>query len=213
VLLDVLAELLRLLHPLLPFVTEEIWGKLPEAIHAPGELLITQRYPSGSETGADTEKLEKIEADFTFLQELTRSIRTLRSECTIAPEKKLRALVRSDRADIAASNDALICLLAGLSGITAVSASDQSAAPDGAVASAGAGFEAFLFIAEVVDMDILKAKWARELEKDKKFIAGLKSKLGNENFLKNAPADLAEAERVKLAEAENHAKKLEAYLR
>jgi valyl-tRNA synthetase len=62
-------------------------------------------------------------------------------------------------------------------------------------------------------MDILKAKWARELEKDKKFIAGLKSKLGNENFLKNAPADLAEAERVKLAEAENHAKKLEAYLK
>ncbi|MDR1149916.1 MAG: valine--tRNA ligase, partial [Spirochaetaceae bacterium] len=186
VLLDVLAELLRLLHPLLPFVTEEIWGKLPEGIHAPGELLITQRYPSGSETGADIEKLEKIEADFTFLQELTRSIRTLRSECTIAPEKKPRALVRSDRADIVASNNALICLLAGLSGITAVSASDQSAAPDGAVASAGAGFEVFLFIAEHVDMDILKAKWARELEKDKKFIAGLKSKLGNENFLKNA---------------------------
>jgi valyl-tRNA synthetase len=216
VLLDVLAELLRLLHPLLPFVTEEIWSKLPEEIHASGELLITQCYPSGEEAAADKEKnveIENVEKNFTFLQELVRSIRTLRSECTISPEKKLRVSVRSDRADIIDSNSGLICLLAGLSGITTIPLSDQSAAPEGSVAIAGTGFEAFLFIAEVVDMALLKAKWAREFEKDKKFIAALNAKLSNENFLKNAPAKLVEAEAAKLAEAEKHAGKLEAYLK
>ncbi|MDR0410029.1 MAG: valine--tRNA ligase [Spirochaetaceae bacterium] len=210
VLLNVLTELLRLLHPLLPFVTEEIWSKLPEEIHGTGELLITQRYPSGVvETDANAERAEKIEKNFAFLWELVRSMRTLRSECAIAPEKKLRAVIRTENPDLTAANSALICLLAGLNEITPI-ACDQSATE--AVAIAGSGFEVFLFIAEAVDMDLLRAKWTRELEKDKKFINVLKTKLNNENFLKNAPAALAEAERAKLSETEKHAEKLEAYL-
>ncbi|MDR2658883.1 MAG: valine--tRNA ligase [Spirochaetaceae bacterium] len=216
VLLNVLAELLRLLHPLLPFVTEEIWGKLPEEIRADRELLITQRYPSG-DCGPVCADGEKIESDFAFLRDLVRSIRTLRSECTIAPEKRLRAVVRTGRADIIESNRDLICLLAGLSEISLETASFVSempeTGPEDSIALAGADFEAFLFIAEVVDMDLLKSKWSRELEKEMRFIGGLKVKLDNENFLRNAPAELAGAEKRKLTDAEARAEKIAGYLK
>jgi valyl-tRNA synthetase len=208
VLLDVLASSLRLLHPFLPFVTEEIWGKLPGELNGGGPL-ITQPYPQGGETSASDQKNE---SDFEFLKELVRAIRTLRSECTIAPEKKLRAAVAVDAAcaPFIASNSGLVCLLAGLSELTTGQAGHT--APPGAIALSGPGFEAFLYIAEVVDMTLLKAKWTRELEKDRKFAASLKAKLENENFLKNAPAELAEAEKRKLTETEKRAEKLEGYL-
>jgi valyl-tRNA synthetase len=209
VLLNVLAETLCLLHPFLPFVTEEIWGKLPEETRGGGTLLIGQAYPQG---GAASRSEEKTERDFAFLQELVRAIRTLRSECTIPPEKKLRALVSPDKqyADFLESNRALVCLLAGLSDIAYTG---TAARPAGAIAIAANGFDAFLFIAEVVDMALLKAKWTRELEKDMKFIAALKAKLENANFVKNAPAELVEGEKQKLHLAEQHAGKLQEYLK
>jgi valyl-tRNA synthetase len=214
VLLDVLSQSLRLLHPLLPFVTEEIWGKLPAEARGAGGLLLTQRYPSG---GAGTADGEKTERDFAFLQELIRSIRTLRSECTVPPEKKLRAAVRSSHADLIAANCGLVCLLAGLSAIeTLIPPAGGEDKDDGqmagAIALTGLGFEAFFYIAEAVDMALLAAKWTRELEKDKKFIASLAAKLSNENFLKNAPAALVEAERNKLSEAEERVRKVTGYL-
>ncbi|MDR3356267.1 MAG: valine--tRNA ligase [Spirochaetaceae bacterium] len=208
VLLDVLQSALRLLHPFLPFVTEEIWGKLPPEARGGGGLLISQAYPRYLEPGPSDDKTEN---DFAFLQELVRAVRTLRSECTIAPEKKLRAAVAADKryAPFLAANRALVCLLAGLGELTDRPAQDR---PAGTVALAGPGFEAFLFIAEAVDMDLLKAKWTRELEKDRKFTASLKAKLGNENFLKNAPPELVACEKEKLRGAERHAEKLSAYL-
>ncbi|MDR0878449.1 MAG: valine--tRNA ligase, partial [Treponema sp.] len=101
VLLDVLASSLRLLHPLLPFVTEEIYSYLPNEVKASGTdgsgepaLLITSPYPEYDEKRNDPEG----EANFAFLQDLVRMVRTLRSECTITPDKKIRILVRIEGA-------------------------------------------------------------------------------------------------------------------
>jgi valyl-tRNA synthetase len=222
VLLDVLAESLRLLHPLIPFVTEEIYGKLPNVPE--GQQLILAPYPSYTAERAAPEA----EENFRFLQELVTAVRTLRSECTLTPDKRIRVLVRAENRGAAAlrENAALVKLLAGLGELEIIESSPgrgragEASSPEtgesavkGAIALAGTGFEAFVFIAGAVDTGMLRQKFSRELEKDRKFITSLEAKLANENFLKNAPPELVEAEKLKLAEGRVRTGKLESYIR
>ncbi|MDL2230140.1 class I tRNA ligase family protein, partial [Treponema sp. OttesenSCG-928-L16] len=220
VLLDVLAESLKLLHPLLPFVTEEIYGKLPNT----GGLLITAPYPEYAENRDDLQA----ERAFSSLQELVRMVRTLRSECTITPDKKIRVLVRLSPAYVHGTflreQGELIKLLAGI-GILEIADIDGGASPGGAAGTAafvrpagsiglvGSGFEAFVYIADAVDMAALKQKFSKDLEKDRKFITGLRAKLANEQFINNAPAELVEGEKKKLEDALIRAEKTESYIR
>ncbi len=207
VLLDVLAESLRLLHPLLPFVTEEIYGKLPNV--PDGELLITARYPQFDEA-RDNQPEEK---KFALLQELVRMVRTLRSECTVTADKKLKVRVRAEgeQEQTLKQNESLVKLLAGIGELEIDTA--QIARPAGSIGLAGSGFEVFIFIAEAVDIAALKQKFNKELERDIKFIQGLDAKLQNGQFIKNAPPELVAGERIKLEEARKRTGKLESYLR
>ena len=212
VLLDVLAESLRLLHPLLSFVTEEIYSKLPNV--AGGELLITAGYPVYKPERDDS----KAEKSFGFLQELVRMIRTLRSECTVAPEKKIRVLARiKEEGDFRflSENAALVKLLAGIGelDIAQVDTRSPPEKPAGSIGLAGAGYEAFVYIAEAVDMNVLRQKFTKELERDQKFAQNLKARLANESFVKNAPPELVEAEKLKLEEAIARTSKIASWLK
>jgi valyl-tRNA synthetase len=206
VLLEVLAESLRLLHPLLPFVTEEIYGKLPNT----NGLLLTAPYPQFDERRNYTEE----ERQFAFLQELVRMIRTLRSECTISPEKRLRVMVRlGDQLDrILRHNEALVKLLAGIGELEIEAIGGTGARPAGSIGMAASGFEIFVFIAEVVDISALKKKFNKDLERDRGFIKGLQTKLANEQFVKNAPAELVAAEKIKLEDGLARTAKIESWL-
>jgi valyl-tRNA synthetase len=202
VLLDVLAESLRLLHPFLPFVTEEIYGKLPNT----EGFLINAPYPEYDEKKNAPED----EKNFAFLQEIIRSIRTLRSECTIPPEKKIKVFIKTNFSDYIGENAALIKLLANIGDLETGNSVGER--PKQAIALAGTGFEAFVFIAESADIAYLKQKFSKELEKDRKFIDMVSKKLANENFIKNAPAPLIEEEKRKLEDALTRTKKIESYL-
>jgi valyl-tRNA synthetase len=214
VLLDVLAESLRLLHPLLPFVTEEIYGKLPPEVKTPAGssgLLITAPYPQYRPERDDP----RAEADLGFVQELVRMVRTLRSECTIAPDKKLRVLVRAGGGEAALlrENAPLIKLLAGVGELEIRDGQGGFTRPAGSIGFVGGGFEAFVYIAGAADLGALKQKFSRDIEKDGKFIASLKAKLGNENFVKNAPPELVEEQRIKLEETLKRTEKLSSYIK
>jgi valyl-tRNA synthetase len=213
VLLDVFAESLRLLHPLLPLVTEEIYQKFPAELKrgklAGQELLITAPYPRFEEGRADP----RGEANFAFLQELVRMVRTLRSECTIPPNRQIRVQVRpgADWEGVLRDNADLVKLLAGI-GELEIAPPRAEMRPAASIGLAGTGFEAFVYIADAVDPAFLKQKFARELEKDGKFIASLQAKLANENFLKNVPPELAAEERRKLEDALKRTGKLWSYM-
>jgi len=210
VLLDVLEQSLRLLHPLLPFVTEEIYSKLPNV--KSGELLINASYPVYDDKLADKEA----EKDFGFLKELVRQVRTLRSECTIPPEKKIRVMARiRDERDLLflTANAPLVKLLSGISDLEIGKSVAGENKQKGSIALAGNGFEAFVFLADAVDMALLKQKFTKELERDLKYIGSLKAKLANEDFLKNAPPELVAEEKKKLEESFNRTGKLESYIR
>jgi valyl-tRNA synthetase len=206
VLLDLLAQSLRLLHPLLPFVTEELYGKLP---NISGELLVMAPYPVFDEKLNDKDA----ERNFVFLQELVRQIRTLRSECTIPPDRKLKVLVRTERNKLLEENAGLVKLLAGIGELEIENSQAHKERPAESIGLAGNEFEAFVYIAEAVDLKLLKQKFVKELEKDLKYINGVKSKLTNENFIKNAPPELVAGEKLKLEECLKKTGKLESYIR
>jgi valyl-tRNA synthetase len=208
VLLDVLAESLRLLHPLLPFVTEEIYGFLPNT----EGLLITAPYPKYREDRADSEA----EAEFDFAREIIRAVRTLRSECAVPPEKKIRvaARVNSARADALMKYAELAYMLANIGELAIETANDNGGnRPVGAIGAAGADFEVFAFIADAVDAEFLTRKFQKELDKSRRFIAQLQLKLSNRDFLQHAPPELVEGEKRKLSDAEARTEKLASYIR
>ena len=215
VLLDVLTQSLRLLHPLLPFVTEEIYQKLPNI----QGMLINSRYPEYDEKRRDSAQ----ERNFSSLQSLVSMARTLRSECGITPEKKLRAIVRAapEQEKVFGGNEGLIKLLAGIGELTVSGEGGGSSAggasggerPAGSIGMAGAGFEVFVFVAEAVDTAALKKKFANDLERDRKYIDALRAKLANEQFVKNAPPELVAEQKVKLEETLKRTEKLDNYLR
>jgi valyl-tRNA synthetase len=212
VLLDVLSKSLRLLHPLLPFVTEEICQKLPQAANAP--LLINSRYPEYDEKLSCPEE----EKNFSSLQSLVGMVRTLRSECGITPDKKLRVLVRSSAGDSGQDksfrqNEDLIKLLGGIGELEIASAGETAERPAGSIGMAGTGFEVFVFVAEAVDTAALKKKFSSDLERDRKYIEGLRAKLANEQFVKNAPAQLVEEQKTKLDETLKRTGKFTSYLK
>ncbi|MCL2801098.1 MAG: valine--tRNA ligase [Treponema sp.] len=207
ILLDVLAESLRLLHPLLPFVTEEIYGKLPNTQKE--KMLICAKYPEYNEKR--NSPIE--EKNFSALQSLVSLVRTLRSECGITPDKKLRVLVRAG-AELEKpfnENTELIKLLAGIGDLSIeISVKEK---PAGSIGMAASGFEVFVYVAEAVDTAALKKKFSNDLEKDHKYIQGLKNKLENEQFIKNAPPELVAEQKAKLEEALLRTEKFSNYIK
>ena len=213
VLLNVLEESLRLLHPLLPFVTEEIYRFLPENCVTGGkkkaDKLITAPYPLFSEERVDTCSEER----FTSLQEIVRLVRALRSECGIDPAFKIKVALfveKGSPAEAAKEKTDIICLLAGLSGVDFLENPKDKA--KGSIGTVGKGFEAFIVPGEGADPEKMVQKFKKELEKEEGNFSKLKGKLSNEKFVANAPAEVVEGEKEKLNEIQRRIEKLKAYV-
>ncbi|MDR0302828.1 MAG: valine--tRNA ligase, partial [Treponema sp.] len=175
----------------------------------PQALLINSRYPEYDEKFSCAEE----EKNFANMQSLVGMVRTLRSECGITPEKKLHVLVRAaqEQANPFRQNEGLIKLLAGIGDLQIEAAKEGR--PAGSIGMAGSGYEVFVFVAEAVDTQALKKKLSGDLERDLKYIDGLRAKLANEQFVKNAPASLVDEQRGKLEETLKRTEKLGNYLK
>jgi valyl-tRNA synthetase len=209
-LVSVLEESMRLLHPFMSFITEEIYGKLPAI---PGqtraEALIVASYPEETDARSHPDTA----AAFASLQELVRSVRPLRSEFTIPPAQRVRFSVRAE-ADFAhtaffAEHADLIELLA-----TAEQTGYGTDAPDrtGSVTLVGNGFEVYVYVRDAIDLDREVAKLRKELEKTERLLGQSEKKLENQGFLQNAGEEVIEKERGKLAEFSGKVEKIRAYL-
>lgn len=206
VLLHVLEESLRLLHPYLSFVTEEIYSKLPrQELGAHTGMLITAPYPLAQ----DSRKNSKVEKRFGVLQNLIRSMRALRIECGIAPDVKLDIallITPGSAAEVCGEKTDLIKLLAGVKEISFVTEK-----PSRAIGAVGDGFEAFILVTGNVDVGQLKARFAKEREKEQDFVTKTDAKLSGQ-FGKNAPAEVIQAEREKRDAAARRVEKLGMYI-
>lgn len=219
VLLNLLEENLRLLHPFIPFVTEEIYSKLPveqiaknrseaEKILSTSSycgMLICAPYPefvAERENAAVSERFE-------VLKDLIGKTRALRTECGLDPAAKLHLSIlieKNSAAEVCREKVDMISLLAGMREVDFVEKK-----PAKSIGTVGAGFEAFLLVDENVNTEQLKSRFEKEIESEKKFAQNSQKKLSG-NFATHASKDLVEEERRKLAAAQNRIEKLTSYL-
>ena len=202
--LDVLEESLRLLHPFLPFVTEEIYRMLP---NRRGDLIV-QKYPE-----ADASRLDPaLAAEFETVMEFVRLVRNLRSEFGIEPQKAVATSIRFEPGAAAAGSFPGWAPLAALL-VNGPDPEVVSSKPEASLALVGRGFEAYAKVKDAVDGAALAQKFRKEADKERAFADRVRAKLANESFLKSAPCEVVDKEREKLAEAERRAAKLEQYVK
>ncbi|MCK5155691.1 MAG: valine--tRNA ligase [Spirochaetales bacterium] len=205
-LLDILAESMRLLHPFISFVTEEIYQKLPNT----EGYVISEPYPVYMESRAD----DQAEYYFSTLQEVVKKIRTLKSEFSFPPEKKVRVVIKTDEGlgatKYLTEQKNLIARFVNASKLSFDH--EEALSTAGSVPIAGNGFEAFVFIRDAIDIPQEKAKLEKELIKVKKQLDNVEKKLKNNNFLKNAPAAVIEKEKGKEKEFGNKIMKIQDHL-
>ena len=205
ILINLLEESLRLLHPFLSFITEEIYQKLPNS----RENIITAPYPEEISSRNYIEVSEKFE----LLQDLIRGIRTIRSEFTIAPEKRIPIKVTMDSDFIA---DKMFTdhfnLIKSLTRASELSIDKVKPDTNGSIPVPGKGFETFIFISDIIDVPVEIAKLEKEGKKNDKLLNSTKGKLKNEKFLSNAPDEVVEKEKEKLNEFKERKIKIDGYL-
>ena len=196
VLLTVLRETMILLHPLMPFVTAEIWAALPGNDTPETEDIATQLYPPIRSACIKPDAAKDME----MIQGAISAIRTIRAELNIAPSLRLAAIIRpaSDEAKaVLDSHQYMITFLARLDTLT-VDASAE--APKASASQVAVGNEIIVPLTGAVDFTAEVARLDKELAKMDKEHAMLAGKLANENYVNRAPADVVERDKARVAE-------------
>lgn len=195
----VLQGTLRLLHPFLPFITEEIWQHLPHR----GETIMLQPWPKPDPALTDA----AAEGQMQLLMEVIKSVRNLRSEVGIPVGRRVEAVVRTaegELKDVLSKGRKLVEHLAWLSELTV----EDSGGPEieQALAAAVKGVEVYLPLKGVIDLEKERERLEKEINRLDKELARVQSKLNNEGFLKKAPPEVVakerEKEKIYLAERE-----------
>ena len=187
VLCYVLTETLKLLHPFMPFLTEEIWQALPHE----GDYLMLQKWP---ERRADLE-FPAEEKAVDLLIDAIRAVRGKRAELNVPPSKKAHLTVSTGEMDVFTQGIPLLKRLAYASEVTVVGVTEAPEGEKGMTSVVTPVARVFMPMAELVDLEKEKARIQKELEQKKKALAGLESKLSNPAFLSKAPESVVAAER------------------
>jgi valyl-tRNA synthetase len=203
VLFTVLEQLLRLLHPFMPFITEEIWQALPGEL--PCVTIMQAEFPDGSGLPTDVAGAERME----LVMEVIRAIRNIRGEMDVPPGRQVAALLncKTGRSqEILEEGSAAIRVLGKVGELTI----GQSLAPPEQSATQVAGdVEISLPLAGLVDVAEEEKRLQKEIAKVQKDIDLFAKKLSNEKFVANAPAHVLEKDRGKLRDAEEKMKVLQ----
>ena len=198
-LITVLEALLRAIHPLMPFISEEIWQKVAPLAGTGGDTIMLAPYPGADQFDRD----QKAEQDMAWLQGLVLGVRQIRAEMDIAPAKPLPLILKNASAEDRNRLEKLQDFLSHIAKLESVRvlAGDESA-PDSATALLGT-MEILVPMAGVIDRDAELARLNKQIEKLDKDLQRSKQKLANPNFAANAPAAVVEKERQRVAEMED----------
>jgi valyl-tRNA synthetase len=196
VLVFVLSNTLKLLHPFMPYITEEIWQSLPHS----GESIMVSQWP----TYSDALAFSKDEEDFEKIMDAIKAIRNRRSEMNVPPSRKAKVCVATAFKDVFSAGESFFIRLASASEVEIGESFDIP----GAVRVVTDAANIFIPMNELVDKEKELARLDKERAKVQKDIDFLSGKLNNQGFIAKAPEKLIEAEKAKLAAAEEKMAKI-----
>ena len=189
VLVYVLEQVLRLLHPFMPFITEEIWQSIPHE----GEALIIAQWPEYSDALAFKAEEDQMES----VMNAIRAIRNRRTEMNVPPSKKAALHILTAKPQIFTEGEGFLQRLAYADEVTLLDA--EPANLDGMVTITTADAKLYIPMGQLVDVAKELDRIAKELENARKFLKSLEAKLSNEKFVSRAPEAVVNAEREKAA--------------
>lgn len=192
VLATVLVSAMKLLHPYMPFITEEIYQCLPHE----AESIMISKWPVADESLVDPEA----ERGMNAIMDSIKAIRNMRAEVNANPGKKIPAimLVSEDLREVVAHNDSYIKLLGGIDNLELRPLNGEK--PENAMAAVVTGIEVYLPLAGLIDVEKETQRLSKELAAMEKDLQRARGKLNNAGFLAKAPEDVIAKERAKYEE-------------
>ncbi len=208
-LLEVLETYLRVAHPIMPFITEEIWLRVAPMLGIKGDTIMLQAFPIADEKQVSADA----EGAIAWLQQIIVTIRNMRAELNVGPSKALPLLLRhGSNADRQHAND-LNVFLSNVARLEKIEWLADDATPPVSAAGVLGALELFVPLAGVIDLDQEKQRLQKEIAKLQSEVERFNGKLSNPAFVDKAPAAVVQKEREKLAEVETAMTKLTEQLR
>jgi valyl-tRNA synthetase len=200
-LVHVLEQALRLLHPIMPFLTEEIWQRLPHR----GESIMVAPWPAAD---AGLTWPEAVEA-MSLLMEITREVRNIRSAYNISPGERIPLVLHTSAPGQDATLETCRSYLESLARLSRVQFRQATTKPRVAASAVVRGIEVYVPLEGVIDFEEERQRLGRELAKVRQQLDRVTKKLSNEDFMRKAPEAVVGKERATQAELSDAAAKLE----
>ncbi|QIM67186.1 valine--tRNA ligase [Mannheimia granulomatis] len=195
-LVNVLEKLLRLIHPVMPFITEEIWQKVKGFVGIEADTIMLQKFPQFDPLAID----EAAENQINFIKEVIVAVRNIRAESNIAPSKGLDLIARNFSADEVAILNANEVLLKSMAKLDSVKVLENGENAPLSVAKLVANGEILIPMAGFINKEAELSRLSKEMDKLKGEVARIEGKLSNEAFVAKAPEQVIAKEREKMQE-------------
>jgi len=197
----ILNTILKLWHPFMPFVTEQIWSE----IYGAEKMLMVERWPV-----CHSERSEESLTQFNLIKNIITNIRSLRSDYKIEPAKKLRGIISAGKNQtVLEENSEVIKVLARLEDLEI---RKKVVKPKTAVSFIEGNVEVYVNLAGVIDFSKEKQRLEKEIKELTKYVSGLDKKLENKKFTESAPEEVVSKEKNKLEEFKKKLTKLKSQL-
>ncbi|MDJ0794176.1 MAG: valine--tRNA ligase [Woeseiaceae bacterium] len=207
-LVDTLESILRLLHPLMPFVTEEIWEQVSRRAGIEGDTIMLRPYPEAHDAAADDAAV----ADIVWVQQFILGIRQIRGEMDISPGKPLPVLLQHAGSDDQRRAEELDLLLQRVGRVESINHIGDDDEPPAAATALLGDMRLLVPMKGLIDVEAERARLEKQMDKVRAELAKANGKLGNENFVNNAPPAVVLQERDRVAEFEKTLAQLEEQL-
>ena len=197
-LIETLEALLRLLHPLMPFITEEIWQQVAPRAGITGETIMLQPFPEPD----DSLDVADAAADIDWVRNFILGIRQIRGEMDISPGKALPVLLQGSTDVDRTRSTRYANLLERVGRVESVTVLGDGEEPPAAATALLGDMRLLVPMKGIIDVEAERARLEKQKDKVTADLARARGKLGNENFVNNAPAEVVEQERARAAEFE-----------